>query len=79
MEEETKLRIHPFAVMDGTLRDYMMLSAEEAVVEIKKLIKEVKAVNGTFISLWHNESLSNQLRWTGWQKVYEELLTAAVE
>jgi len=79
MEEETKLRIHPFAVMDGTLKDYMMLSPYEAIEQIKQLINEVKAVNGTFISLWHNESLSDQERWKGWQNVYEELLKAATE
>lgn len=79
MEEETKLRIHPFAVMDGALKDYMELSPADAIDQISKLIKEVKAVNGTFISLWHNESLSNQQRWTGWLKVYDELLKMAVE
>ena len=79
MEEETKLRIHPFAIMDGTLKDYMNLSPADAIDQISKLINEVKAVNGTFISLWHNESLSNQQRWTGWLRVYEELLNMAVE
>lgn len=79
MEEETKLRIHPFAIMDGTLKDYMNLSPADAVDQISKLINEVKAVNGTFISLWHNESLSNQQRWTGWLRVYEELLKLAVD
>ena len=78
-EEETKLRIHPFAVMDGTLNDYMGLTPTDAIEQIRKLILEVKKVNGTFISLWHNESLSNQKRWTGWRKVYEELLEMAVE
>ncbi len=79
MEEETKLRIHPFAVMDGTLRDYLNFGPVEAIDKIRQLIREVKAVNGTFISLWHNEPLSNQKRWTGWRKVYEELLKEAVE
>jgi hypothetical protein len=79
MEEETKLRIHPFAIMDGTLKDYMNLSPADAIDQVSKLINEVKAVNGTFISLWHNESLSNQQRWTGWLRVYEELLNMAVE
>jgi len=37
-------------------------------------VDEVKKVNGTFISLWHNESLSNQKRWKGWQQVYESML-----
>lgn len=79
MEEETKLRIHPFAVMDGTLKDYMKLSPADAIEQIRQLVNEVKAVNGTFISLWHNESLSNQQRWTGWLRVYEELLKMASE
>lgn len=79
MEEETKLQIHPFTVMDGTLRDYMNYGPLEAIAKIKQLIGEVRAVNGTFISLWHNEPLSDQKRWTGWRKVYEELLKEAVE
>lgn len=79
MEEETKLRIRPFAVMDGTLKDYMDLSPEEAIDQIASLIKEVKQVNGTFISLWHNETLSDRKRWTGWRHVYEKLLEMATE
>ncbi len=79
IERETTLRINPFAVMDGTLRDYMELTPADAVNVIKELIEEVKKVNGTFISLWHNESLSDRLRWEGWRKVYEEMLEMAVE
>lgn len=74
LEVETKLRIHPFAVMDGTLKDYMHLTTADAITQIKELVDEVKKVNGTFISLWHNESLSNQKRWKGWQQVYESML-----
>lgn len=79
LETETKLRIHPFQVMDGTLRDYQQLAPEEALVRIKKIVDEVKAVNGTFISLWHNETLSNLDRWKGWQDVYLELLKYAAK
>jgi hypothetical protein len=78
LEVETKLRIHPFAVMDGTLRDYMELTPTDAIEQIRVLINEVKKVNGTFISLWHNESLSDKKRWKGWRRVYEELLEMAV-
>jgi len=79
MEGETKLRIHPFAVMDGTLKDYMDLTPADAIEQIRVLINEVKAVNGTFISLWHNDTFSNQHRWVGWLRVYEELLKMAVD
>lgn len=78
LETETPLNIHPFAVMDGTLRDYMNLTPVDALQIISNLINEVKAVNGTFISLWHNESLSDERRWKGWRYVYEELIKMAV-
>ena len=78
-EEETKLRVHPFAVMDGTLKDYMGLSPADAIVQIRHLVDQVKKVNGTFFSLWHNESLSEQQRWKGWRRVYEEMLEMAAE
>lgn len=79
METETKLRIHPFTVMDGTLKDYMQLTPADAIEQVRKLIQQVKEVNGTFISLWHNDTLSNQHRWAGWFKVYHELLKMAVD
>jgi len=78
LDTETHLRIHPFTLMEGTLRDYMNLEPEKALEFIRKLIKEVKAVNGTFISLWHNESLSNEGRWEGWQNVYQEMIKEAL-
>ena len=77
IERETHLRINPFAVMDGTLRDYLNLSPADAVEVIARLIREVKQVNGNFISLWHNESLSDRLRWKGWRRIYEQLLEMA--
>ena len=75
-ENETSLQIYPFQVMDGTLNNYMKLSPDEALVECKKLIDEVKKVNGTFISLWHNESLSEMREWKQWRTVYYKLLEA---
>jgi len=79
LETVMPLKVVPFAVMDGTLRDYMQLSAEEAKTVISDLISEVKAVGGVFSSLWHNESLSETGRWVGWRSVYEHLVRTAVE
>ncbi|NCA84458.1 MAG: hypothetical protein EOM83_02675 [Clostridia bacterium] len=78
METVTKLLIHPFQVMEGTLKDYLYKTPEQSLDIIKLLIDEVKAVDGTFISLWHNESLSNQKRWAGWRHIYEEMIEYAV-
>lgn len=76
-EVVTNLNIHPFAIMDGTLRDYMKVDASEAMNHVRSLIDEVKVANGTFISLWHNESLSDEGRWKGWVNVYKELINYA--
>jgi hypothetical protein len=64
--------------MEGTLRDYMGVTPEKAIEIIELLVEEVKAVNGTFISLWHNESLSELKRWKGWRNVYEEMIKLAL-
>lgn len=71
---ETPLMIHPFAVMDATLRRYKGYSVEEGVNVMKELIDEVAKVNGTFSSIWHNESLSDDFEWKGWRKVFEEMM-----
>ena len=78
MEYTTSLRIHPFAVMEGTLKDYQKMNVVQALKVFEQMIDEVKAVNGTFISLWHNESLSNMDRWVGWRKLYEEMIEYAL-
>jgi len=77
LETTIPLTVFPFAVMDGTLRDYMKLNPEQASVVINELIAEVKSVGGVFSSLWHNDSLSEAGRWKGWRKVYEELVENA--
>ena len=75
LETETNLRIHSFQYMEGTLKDYLYKSREQSLEIIKLLIDEVKAVDGTFISLWHNESLSNAGNWKGWHELYADALS----
>lgn len=77
IEQETKLRIHPFQVMDATLLFYLNLSPTEGIALTQKIIDEVKAVRGTFVSLWHNETVSDTLKWKDWKIVYEKMVEAA--
>lgn len=77
LESATKLKVHPFTVMDATLKYYMKFTPDEAIGHVKQMVQEVKAVDGTFISLWHNETLSEKDQWQGWRKVYEETIKAA--
>ena len=71
------IKIHPFAVMDATLLYYLKLSPEQSLTQISALIEEVKNVNGTFISLWHNDTFSNYKQWKGWESVYKEMIKVA--
>ncbi len=78
MDTETRLMLYPFMLMDNTLKDYLKLSPEESIKRSLKLIDEVKKVNGTFITLWHNHSVNDKAEWQGWRIVYESIIEAAV-
>ncbi len=78
MEQVTKMKVYPFMVMEATLKYYMEQSPEQALSTIRRLIASVREVGGTFISLWHNESLSDRKQWKGWSYVYEEMVKEAV-
>lgn len=77
LDVSTPLIIHPFMLMDGTLVDYLQVDSETAKRLINPLIEATKAVNGEFISLFHNESFSEKGRWIGWTDVYTHLLEQA--
>ena len=77
MELETKLKIHPFAMMEGTLKYSMKVNPEDAMSKIQPLIDEVKKVEGVFMSLWHNDTLNDKTIWLGWKVVYEKMVQYA--
>lgn len=73
----TSLNIHPFAVMDGTIKDYLNLSITDSYNVISKVIDEIKKVSGTFIYLTHNETLGGEKRWVGWPELYRKIIEYA--
>ncbi len=73
-EKSTLLMVHPFTVMDGSLKDYLKLGPVEASGVISGLIRQLAVTGGSFMSLWHNESFSGEGRWKGWREVYERML-----
>jgi hypothetical protein len=77
LDIETRLKLIPFMLMDGTMKDYMRLSTEEAISRARDLVDEVKAVNGTFVTLWHNQSVNDRDQWKGWRNVYEAIVDYA--
>ena len=72
--EETDLKIVPFQIMDVSLKNYLNLSADKSIEKIREMIEKVEKVNGTFVSLWHNESVNDIGTWKGWRRVYIEMI-----
>ncbi len=71
-EEITGLKVHPFQIMEITLRNYLGLdlkSSEEAAGEI---LERVKNTGGCFTTLWHNSSFGEE-EWKGWKNFYKRL------
>jgi hypothetical protein len=73
-EIQTPLKVFPYAVMDGTLKEYLKYSQKKSLDTILNLANEVKKVNGIFITLFHNESISGTGQWRGWGRLYENVL-----
>lgn len=73
-ENKTGLRLHPFEVMDATFNYYHNLTPRQFPDAVYPIIDEIKKVKGTFVSLWHNNSLSEEKEWSGWTKVYEDMV-----
>ena len=76
-EVTTNLKVHPFQLMDVSLKVYQKMDAEEALNYVRPLIDKTRAVEGCFVSLWHNSSLTEIEGWQGWRSVYEQIVDYA--
>lgn len=76
-ERETDLMLWPFAVMDSTLHDRMGLGPEEAMRTMCAVSDSVRAVNGTFVSVWHDRFLSGYGIWQGWPEAMQQVVEHA--
>ncbi len=77
-EQATSFMIHPFQVMDVTLKHYLRLSPEEALRAVRLVIEATREVGGVFSTIWHNSSFSSIDGWQSWGAVYESILQMAV-
>ena len=71
---QTPLLINPYNLMDYSLLTInSFLDKKEKVIEI---IKKVKSVNGTFTSIFHNYSFSNDSRWKRFKEIFEIIINS---
>lgn len=73
-EELAAFKIHPFCIMDVSLKQYLNFTNEEALDEVKKMKHLIRETNGCLNFIWHNSSFAEFEGWSGWEKVFEELL-----
>jgi hypothetical protein len=77
-EKVTELLVHPFCIMDSTLKFYMKTRSSEVIYTVKPLIEHVKAVKGELVTIFHNESFGTHKVWKNWGEVYEGVVRLAV-
>lgn len=75
-DEVTDLTIHPFAVMDATLKNYLRFNKAQSLERIGELRKSIEKYQGHFCLLWHNESVSDFGQWKDWSSIFPEALAS---
>jgi hypothetical protein len=73
-EMQTSLRIHPFCFMDANAYYEQKQNAAEAYEELMHYYNVCKAVNGTLITIWHNNFLGSSPEFTAWKEMYERFI-----
>jgi len=76
-QKQTGLKIFPITFMESTLN--ISLHPNESFEKIKSLLREVKNVGGTFISLWHNHTISDTDEYREWKNVHEKMIQKLVQ
>ncbi|MBA2612826.1 MAG: hypothetical protein H0U95_12695 [Bacteroidetes bacterium] len=71
-ETQTDLLFVPFCAMDGAYFVYDKIHPDQMLSSLLNLAKEVKNVNGLFISVFHERTFSNHL-YPGYDRIYKNL------
>ena len=74
-EKITRLKIFPVTMMEGCFMKNNT-GLEQSLREILNLINEVKKVKGTFVSIWHNHTVSETSEYKAWKKIHDKMIQA---
>ncbi len=72
--EATNLLVHPFCFMDANSFYEQKFSSEQTLEELLSYYNEIKKVNGTMITIWHNSFLGTDNLYKGWKEIYLKFL-----
>jgi hypothetical protein len=76
-EKITGLEIFPITFMEGSFMN-SKTSPGESLQQILNLIEEVKNVQGTFISLWHNHTISETDKYSDWKSIHYKMIQSII-
>jgi hypothetical protein len=72
--EETNLVIHPFCFMDANSYYEQKQTAEQSFDELMHYYKICREVDGTLITIFHNNFLGTDKNFKGWREMYQRFL-----
>jgi len=75
-ELQTKLLLYPFCFMDSNSFYKQKFSGKEASEELKHYYEIVRSVNGTLVTIWHNNFLGTGKQFSGWKEIYEQFISS---
>ena len=73
-EQQTNLLLHPFCFMEANSFFEQKYLPQRAYEEMMHYYIAVRSVNGTLITIWHNNFLGTYPTFSGWRDVYEEFI-----
>ena len=74
-EKSTALRICPFCFMDANCFYEQKLSTQESYNEIMHYYLACKQINGTLITILHNNFIGTDKKFAGWRELYSKFIT----
>lgn len=73
-EQQTPLLVCPFCFMDANSYYEQKFTADKAYEELMHYYTVVKSVNGTLITIWHNNFFGTDKRFEGWKEIYTRFI-----
>lgn len=74
-EKISSLKLHPFCFMDANSFYEQKQDAETTFTEMQHYLNACKQVNGTFISIFHNNFLGTDKQFAGWREMYARFIS----
>lgn len=73
-EKQTSLRVHPFCFMDANAFFEQGQDVDVSAEELRYYFETCRKVNGTLVSVFHNQFLGTDPLFAGWAEMYESFL-----